>query len=180
MWMPLKHTILHRKLVYTGDNGNIRSSRGAGIIRCERKDLHIRRVNIYNTPGNFDDNPLQIFDPVGNTWSTPAVTGTFTPRQYLATAVVNNKIYAIGGSGEIINTLNTLEVFDPTTNAWSTPATTGSLTPREGLVAQAVNNKIYVIGGRDDTGGLVTTVRFRPRDEYMEHVFDDRNIQSGI
>jgi N-acetylneuraminic acid mutarotase len=44
-------------------------------------------------------NVLQVFDPSTNTWSTPASTGTFTPRMYLATSsgVVAGNLYVMGG-----------------------------------------------------------------------------------
>src|ERR1019366_8719058 len=50
----------------------------------------------FDTP--FYENPLQVFDPVENTWSTPVTTGTFTPRWDLTSAVVNGKIYVMGGA----------------------------------------------------------------------------------
>ncbi len=58
-------------------------------------------------------NTIQMFDPETNNWSTPATTGTFTPRAYLSAGVVNNKIYVLGGQ-DTNRVLNTNEVFTPT------------------------------------------------------------------
>lgn len=91
-------------------------------------------------------NVLEVFDPATNTWTTPQTTGTFTPRCVLASAVVNDKIYVIGGfSGT--NDLAILQVFDPSTNTWSAPQTTGTFSPRGAFPAIVYQNKIYVIGG---------------------------------
>ena len=55
---------------------------------------------------------VQVFDPATNAWSTPATTGTFTPRAYLSGAVVNNKIYVIGGQ-DTSQVFNKIEVLTP-------------------------------------------------------------------
>jgi N-acetylneuraminic acid mutarotase len=67
-------------------------------------------------------------------------------RRFLATACVNNRIYAIGGDGETAN-----EVYDPITDTWTT--LTPMLSARWwGIAAGVANNKIYVMGGA--IGGL--------------------------
>ena len=58
-------------------------------------------------------NTVQIFDPATNAWSTPTTTGTFTPRAYLSSGVVNNKIYVLGGQ-DTSKVFNLNEVFTPT------------------------------------------------------------------
>jgi N-acetylneuraminic acid mutarotase len=57
-------------------------------------------------------NTVQVFDPATNAWSTPATTGTFTPRSYLSASVVNNKIYVLGGQ-DTNRVMNLNEVFTP-------------------------------------------------------------------
>jgi N-acetylneuraminic acid mutarotase len=101
---------------------------------------------------------LEVFDPATNTWSAPATTGTFTGRGGLSSAVVNGKIYVMGGSHSgLANTSNTLEVFDPATNSWSTPVTTGTFSPRSYFTSQVVNGKIYTMGGTNSSGIGVNT-----------------------
>ena len=94
---------------------------------------------------------VDVFDPSTNTWSMPQTTGTFTARLLHSSAVVDGKIYVIGGTPNVRDPLatNTLQIFDPATNAWNTPATTGTFTPRAYLSASAIHNKIYAIGGQD-------------------------------
>jgi N-acetylneuraminic acid mutarotase len=94
-----------------------------------------------------DDIPIP-FDLSG-TWQTASSIG-FTPRYGLTSAVVNGKIYVIGGYGSSLK--NTMEVYDPMTNKWTTPTTTGTFTARYYLTSSVVDGKIYVIGGQDGNG----------------------------
>lgn len=75
------------------------------------------------------------------------------PREYAASAVLNGKVYVMGGqrtdSGFIPGpATNLVEVYDPANNSWS--GTTPMPTARMGLVAAVLNGKIYAIGGRTD------------------------------
>ena len=71
------------------------------------------------------------------------------PRNWLSTATVNGKIYAIGGhTGERV-IVSTVEEYDPATDTWTRK--TDMPTPREGAATIAVNGKIYVIGGLIET-----------------------------
>lgn len=71
-----------------------------------------------------------------------------TPRYDFGTAVVDGKVYAIGGfSG---STLAVNEMFDPETGSWTEKAPMP--TPRALLVVAAVQGKIYAIGGAHWTG----------------------------
>jgi N-acetylneuraminic acid mutarotase len=66
-----------------------------------------------------------------------------TARTGLGVAVVNEKIYAIGGYGD--GYLNVNEEYDPATNTWTTREPMP--TPRASFGIAVVENKIYVIGG---------------------------------
>src|SRR5437667_7498677 len=76
-------------------------------------------------------------------WTTASSDG-FTRRYALASAVVNGKIYVIGGN-ITQHSSDLVEVYDPATDTWS--STTGMPTRREFHSASVVGNKIYVIGG---------------------------------
>jgi hypothetical protein len=75
-------------------------------------------------------------------------------RGGLGVAVVNDKIYAIGGSsitgtygaftGEIVGTN---EEYNPATDTWTTKKPMP--TPRYGFATTVFNNKIYCIGGEN-------------------------------
>lgn len=74
-----------------------------------------------------------------------------TPRCFLASAVVDGKLYAVGGLGEKEkggeNPLGTLERYDPAADRWeSLPLMP---TPRSRLAAAALDGKVYAVGGYD-------------------------------
>jgi fibronectin type 3 domain-containing protein len=115
-----------------------------------RESLAVGVVNnkIYAVGGfNMGSSPsvylptVEEYDPATNQWTTktPMPTG----RDRLAIGVVNNKIYAIGGSAATAPTI--VEEYDSATNQWMTkaPMPTG----RNDLAVGVVNNKIYAIGG---------------------------------
>jgi len=120
------------------------------------------KIYVVGGSGHFDPSqdvpPVQVFDPSTNTWSTPVTKGTFTQRWYLTSAVVNGKIYAIGGAvypfGVSSSFLHTVEIFDPATNTW----TEGPSMPtgRDELSSAIVNGKIYAIGGYNGDNELNT------------------------
>jgi hypothetical protein len=89
-----------------------------------------------------------------NSWTTK--TPMHTARAYIGAAVVNSKIYAIGGdtgqiSGNVIpgtglyNPVNTSEEYDPTLDVWVTKEPMP--TARADFGIAVYQNKIYCIGG---------------------------------
>jgi len=73
-------------------------------------------------------------------------------RAGLGVAVVNGRIYAIGGYNSQIDgqthfygTINATEEYDPATNTWTTKASMP--TPRASFAIAVCDSKIYVIGG---------------------------------
>ncbi|MFQ6124976.1 MAG: kelch repeat-containing protein [Candidatus Heimdallarchaeota archaeon] len=82
-----------------------------------------------------------------------------TPRADLAVAVVNERVYAIGGFNGIQN-LATMEEYDPATDTWRSRAPMP--TARGWLAATAVNGKIYALGGWDGTNYLSTVEEYDP------------------
>jgi len=84
-----------------------------------------------------------------------------TPRSGAALAVVDDKIYVIGGYSDV-DQFAVNERYDPKTDTWTT------LTPmpnsRSGAVAAVVDGKIYVIGGVDKNGNpLSLNERYDPK-----------------
>ena len=92
--------------------------------------------------------PLTVLDVKAqeeNTWTSLAPMPT--PREGLGLAVVNNKIYAIGGKiGDTV--LDTNEMYNPSTNTWTT--LTPIPTPRANFAITTHQNKIYVIAGKNE------------------------------
>ncbi|WP_164931688.1 Kelch repeat-containing protein [Longirhabdus pacifica] len=69
-----------------------------------------------------------------------------TPRHGFGTAVVDGKVYIIGGAKqELTNAVGVVEVYDPKTNSWTTAAPMNS--PRKAFATVAYNEEIYTIGG---------------------------------
>ena len=67
-----------------------------------------------------------------------------TPRNHLAAAAVNDKLYAIGGRpGDLI--IN--EEYDPKTDTWRARA--DMPTGRSGIAAAAIGRRVYVFGGEN-------------------------------
>ncbi|MED2941884.1 DUF1668 domain-containing protein [Bacillus swezeyi] len=71
-------------------------------------------------------------------------------RSAAATAVVDGKIYVIGGFGSKSVATNTTFVYDPKTNEWTQKADIP--TQRAGAAVAVVDEKIYVIGGTTTNG----------------------------
>jgi N-acetylneuraminic acid mutarotase len=100
---------------------------------------------------------VEAYDPVADTWTKKA--DMPTPRNGLATSVVDGKIYAIGGwNGSSI--ISTVEVYDPATDTWTRKA--NMLTARSYFAASAVNGKIYAIGGWTGIARISTVEEYDP------------------
>lgn len=80
-----------------------------------------------------------------------------TPRVGPYTAVVDGKIYAIGGGPDITGGyLSTVEKYDPTTDTWTRKA--NMPTARNGHAIAMLDGKIYVIGGEPRAQASLATV----------------------
>ena len=92
---------------------------------------------------------LEIYDPATDTWTggapLPADTG-YNLRQYFGIAVLNGKIYVVGGDTGGSGDRATLFRYDPALDSWATLAPM-PLGPRYSLGAVALNGKIYAVGG---------------------------------
>ena len=92
-----------------------------------------------------------------------------TAREGLGVAVVNGKIYAIGGLNNDTN-LAVNEEYDPATDTWKTKEPMP--TARSGFAVAAFQSKIYVIGGttgtRDASGFTGKTEVYDPATDSWE------------
>jgi N-acetylneuraminic acid mutarotase len=132
--MPTARAALTAKFV----NGTLYAIGGDG-------DIQYNERGIYNPQGVVNTN--EAYDPKNNSWSIKAPMPT--PRDHLTSAVVNEKIYVIGGrqpwGGPLFKDLDKNEMYDPSADTWSTlePLPTN----RSGMPAAVVDGKIYVLGG---------------------------------
>ena len=91
----------------------------------------------------------EVYDPATDSWTTkkPIPTGVY----YYASAVVDNKIYVMGGCRPSAGTPNLNQIYDPETDTWSygkplpTPVTDAGAGATTGVWAP---KRIYVVGGR--------------------------------
>ena len=81
------------------------------------------------------------------------------PRNGLSTAVVNGKIYAIGG-WDGANILATVEEYNPKTSTWIKKADMPA--ERYGLATSVVKGKIYAIGGAIEATVLSIVAEYNP------------------
>ncbi len=99
--------------------------------------------------GHRDSARVDIFDPATGRWTQGA--DTPTPRNSAAGAVIDGRIYVVGGRRFLpnetarIRNLATLEIYDPARDMWEAgpdmPAAQG------GLSAAALNGQLYAFGG---------------------------------
>ncbi len=106
--------------------------------------------------------PVSADQTVGNIWTELAPMNL--ARSNFGAAVLDGKIYAIGGSDEVATggneimpatsfsggVVSTNEVYNPATNNWTLEASMP--TPREGFAVATYKDKIYCIGGSTQTG----------------------------
>lgn len=79
-----------------------------------------------------------------------------TTRGYVATDVLDGKIYVVGGNTGSLRSITTFEVYDPLTNKWSALAPLPA--PRNSPMAAGVNGKLYVFGGLHTVNGVFTAM----------------------
>ncbi len=104
---------------------------------------------------NFDfADSIWVLDPSDSSWTvTLPLEGThFTDRYNLASSVIGDNIYTIGGSAGPLWWVSPVEVFNIKTREWSTPVVTKDsfqiqITPKSFVI----DGKIYVVGHPLDT-----------------------------
>lgn len=125
-----------------------------------------------NTPPPYAYIPdIQVYDPNTNSWQTlpcpPSPTPPPTPRWGVATEVINNVGYVIGGTDNI-NVLNVNETVTfgatapppPACSGWSTKASLQ--TARSRAASAVVGGKIYVLGGSTNQGITASVEMYDP------------------
>jgi N-acetylneuraminic acid mutarotase len=102
---------------------------------------------------------MMTYDPNANQWIEKAPMPT--PREHLASAVVNDKLYVMGGRvGGYSHNLDAVEVYDPATDKWSILESMPS--QRGGLASATLNNMIYVFGGERPNATFNNNEEYNP------------------
>ena len=116
---------------------------------------------------------MERYDPALDAWE--AVAPMDSARQEHAVAVLDGKLYAVGGySGGDGSYLSSVERYDPTTNAWEAVAPLAA--SRAAVSLAVLDGKLYAVGGEIDEydenfGVPVNTVeRFDPFTNVWEEV----------
>ena len=115
---------------------------GAGYHPGQKEDVSISaNVPHRSVPTN------EVYDPATNTWETRMPMNV--PRNHLAGATVNGKIYAIGGrvgwSFVGSSSVDTVEEYDPATDRWRVRSR--MIYPRSGMAYGTDGRVIYTLGG---------------------------------
>jgi hypothetical protein len=104
------------------------------------KSVALVLVLVFLTCSIMQAKPVSATAPLENSWASKA--SMQVARGGLGVAVVNGKIYAIGGNTEN-EIVSTNEEYDPATNTWVSREPIP--TPRESFAIAAYQNKIYCI-----------------------------------
>ena len=108
----------------------------------------------------------EVYDPVTNSWEQKAPMPT--PRDHIASAVVDEKMYVIGGrNAHRSNSLSANEVYDPKTNTWSVLEPMPTI--RSGSTASVLNYTIFVFGGETDERIFNTNQQYIPNEGWITH-----------
>ena len=99
--------------------------------------------------GSSAKNIAERYDPITNTWET--LNSMSVARAGLASAVLNGKLYVIGGEG-----LSSVEFFDPLDGKWTAGVDLSSVVYNG--TAITINNKIYLVGGVNSSNQNISQV----------------------
>lgn len=102
------------------------------------------------TPGEAALSVVEEYDPATNTWTRKSDMPTARCDFNESSAVVDGKIYVIGGTLYPGPVSSAVEEYDPATDTWTRKA--DMPTPRWSVGTCAVNGRIYAIGGYPSGG----------------------------
>jgi N-acetylneuraminic acid mutarotase len=84
-----------------------------------------------------------------STWTTTGANLNIT-RSEITSAILDGKIYVIGGLNATGKNIAVVEVYDPDTDKWSNNTASPLPEQRDHAAAAAYNGKLYVVGGYDN------------------------------
>ena len=99
---------------------------------------------------------VERYDPALNLWE--AVAPMVAARMSLGVAVLDGKLYAVGGYNDDDFALSTVDRYDPATNAWEAMAPMA--TARVVLAVAVLDGKLYAVGGESNDNYLSSVERY--------------------
>ena len=104
-------------------------------------------------------NTTEYYDAETGLWRTASPLPT--PREHLASAEIQGKIYVIGGRKLTLESNSNInEEYDPKTDTWTEKAPMP--TARGGIAAATIGTRIFVFGGEATTGTYNTAEMYDP------------------
>ncbi|HVK95940.1 MAG TPA: kelch repeat-containing protein [Noviherbaspirillum sp.] len=157
-WRAQPTMFVYNPATNTWANGiDLKVARAEGVSAVVDDKLYLigGRVRATDEARHFNDHVdsvrNEVFDPVTGAWSRRA--DAPTARNSAAAAVVDGKVYVVGGRRFLKNAdgsarqvnVPTLEVYDPKRDRWENRAPMPQA--QGGLAATALDGKLYVFGG---------------------------------
>ena len=124
-------------------------------------------------------NVTEAYSLITDSWSSKA--GMPTPRQHLASAVSEEKIYVIGGRiDDLSSNLDSNEVYDPAKDEWTSLSSMPSKRGGLSAASSATDGWIYVFGGEEPAGTFQLTERYNPGSDTWETAPEMPNGRHGL
>ncbi|CAH8512737.1 unnamed protein product [Dicrocoelium dendriticum] len=147
----------------------------SGLSACSvRGSVYLVGGRNNNQQGNLDAPHMDCYDPSTNNWHTCAPMSV--PRNRVAVGVIDDLIYAIGGSTDTLPH-NSCEVYDIDLDSWSPIACMRYR--RIGLGVAVLNRLLYAVGGFDGERRLETVERYDPETASWEELASLNRARSG-
>jgi N-acetylneuraminic acid mutarotase len=154
---------------------NMPTARGALVAEFVNGTLYAiggDSTVLYTSDKQYDPEGVvavnEAYDPKTETWTKKSPMPT--ARDHLASAVVDGKIYAIGGrqpeEPPLFRDLDVNEAYDPSHDRWLLLEALPS--SRSGLGADVVDGNVYVIGGESTERTFSNNEKYNPKTDIWE------------
>ncbi len=153
-----------------------------GALTAQFVNGALYAVGGVNSSFGFPSGPVttnEAYDPATDSWEVK--TPMPTPRQHLASAAFDGKLYVIGGRFDsLTSNLNSNEAYDPMQDKWTKlqpmPSKRGGLAAAVSLT----DGWIYLFGGEATSGTFSNNERYSPHGNVWESAPDMPNKRHGL
>ncbi|KAI8786892.1 kelch ECH-associated protein 1 [Biomphalaria glabrata] len=146
---------------------------GAGVTSLQGS-VFVLGGSVKMRNGNVDLASMEMYDPQENMWHTKSPMAV--PRNRVGVGVLDNMIYAIGGStgGE---QHRSTERYNPSTDSWEPIAPMNTVRTSAGVAV--VNRLLYAVGGFDGKIRLQSVECYHPEENFWQEVEPLQTPRSG-